>query len=203
MKRFLVIVLLLCITSIGLLAQTTILKTATGEIAGYHVPIEVRGSDTIYIFTLPNVYIYPPLRFKNKQQEKYYWKLVRDVKKTLPYSKLITKTIQETNDTLMRITNKRERDRYMRKFEKEIYKKNESSFKNMTFNQGKLLIRLIDRECDATSYELIRAYRGSFTAGFYQLFAKIFGADLKAEYGSGKNDALIERIILQVESGQL
>ena len=203
MKRFLVIVLLLCITSIGLLAQTTILKTATGEIAGYHVPIEVRGSDTIYIFTLPNVYIYPPLRFKNKQQEKYYWKLVRDVKKTLPYSKLITKTIQETNDTLMRITNKRERDRYMRKFEKEIYKKNESSFKNMTFSQGKLLIRLIDRECDATSYELIRAYRGSFTAGFYQLFAKIFGADLKAEYGSGKNDALIERIILQVESGQL
>ena len=203
MKRFLVIVLLLCITSIGLLAQTTILKTATGEIAGYRVPIEVSGSDTIYIFTLPNVYIYPPLRFKNKQQEKYYWKLVRDVKKTLPYSKLITKTIQETNDTLMRITKKRERDRYMRKFEKEIYKKNESSFKNMTFNQGKLLIRLIDRECDATSYELIRAYRGSFTAGFYQLFAKIFGADLKAEYGSGKNDALIERIILQVESGQL
>ena len=129
--------------------------------------------------------------------------MVRDVKKTLPYSKLITKTIQETNDTLMRITNKRERDRYMRKFEKEIYKKNESSFKNMTFSQGKLLIRLIDRECDATSYELIRAYRGSFTAGFYQLFAKIFGADLKAEYGSGKNDALIERIILQVESGQL
>ena len=203
MKRFLVIVLLLCITSIGLLAQTTILKTATGEIAGYRVPIEISGSDTIYIFTLPNVYIYPTLRFKNKQQEKYYWKLVRDVKKTLPYSKLITKTIQETNDTLMRITNKRERDRYMRKFEKEIYKKNESSFKNMTFNQGKLLIRLIDRECDATSYELIRAYRGSFTAGFYQLFAKIFGADLKAEYGSGKNDALIERIILQVESGQL
>ena len=203
MKRFLVIVLLLCITSIGLLAQTTILKTATGEIAGYRVPIEISGSDTIYIFTLPNVYIYPTLRFKNKQQEKYYWKLVRDVKKTLPYSKLITKTIQETNDTLMRITNKRERDRYMRKFEKEIYKKNESSFKNMTFSQGKLLIRLIDRECDATSYELIRAYRGSFTAGFYQLFAKIFGADLKAEYGSGKNDALIERIILQVESGQL
>lgn len=203
MKRFLVIVLLLCLTYIGLSAQTTILKTATGEIAGYRVPIEVSGSDTIYIFTLPNVYIYPPLRFKNKQQEKYYWKLVRDVKKTLPYSKLITKTIQETNDTLMRITNKRERDRYMRKFEKEIYKKNESSFKNMTFSQGKLLIRLIDRECDATSYELIRAYRGSFTAGFYQLFAKIFGADLKAEYGSGKNDALIERIILQVESGQL
>ena len=60
MKRFLVIVLLLCITSIGLLAQTTILKTATGEIAGYRVPIEVSGSDTIYIFTLPNVYIYPP-----------------------------------------------------------------------------------------------------------------------------------------------
>lgn len=203
MKRFLFIVLLLCLIGFGLSAQTTILKTQTGEIAGYRVPIEVVGSDTIYIFALQNVYIYPAIRFKNKQQEKYYWKLVRDVKKTLPYSKLITKTIQETNDTLMRMSNKRERDRYMRKFEKEIYKKNESSFKNMTFSQGKLLIRLIDRECDATSYDLIRAYRGSFTAGFYQLFAKLFGADLKAEYGTGKNDALIERIILQVESGQL
>ena len=203
MKQFLLIALFLCSAGFGLSAQTTILKTQTGEIAGYRVPIEVVGSDTIFIFALQNVYIYPAIRFKNKQQEKYYWKLVRDVKKTLPYSKLITKTIQETNDTFMRMSNKRERDRYMRKFEKEIYKKNESSFKNMTFSQGKLLIRLIDRECDATSYDLIRAYRGSFTAGFYQLFAKLFGADLKAEYGTGKNDALIERIILQVESGQL
>lgn len=203
MKRLLFILCLLGLIQVELPAQTTILKNTEGKVVGYRVPIEVQGSDTIFLFQLHSVYIFPPMKFKNKQQEKYYWKLVRDVKKTLPYSKLITKVIKETNDTLIHMRSDRERDRYMKKFEKEIYKKYESSFKRMTFSQGKLLIRLIDRECDATSYELIKVYRGSFTAGFYQLFAKMFGADLKSEYGSGKNDELIERIILQVESGQL
>jgi len=203
MKRLLFILCLLGLIQVELPAQTTILKNTEGKVVGYRVPIEVQGSDTIFLFQLHSVYIFPPMKFKNKQQEKYYWKLVRDVKKTLPYSKLITKVIKETNDTLIHMRSDRDRDRYMKKFEKEIYKKYESSFKRMTFSQGKLLIRLIDRECDATSYELIKVYRGSFTAGFYQLFAKMFGADLKSEYGSGKNDELIERIILQVESGQL
>lgn len=203
MKLFRFILCLLCLIPFELSAQTTILRTSDGKVVGYRVPIEVQGTDTIFLFHLRDVYVFPAIKFKNKQQEKYYWKLVRDVKKTLPYSKLITNVIKETNDTLMHMHSDRERDRYMKGFEKTIYKKYESSFKHMTFSQGKLLIRLIDRECDATSYELIRAYRGSFTAGFYQLFAKIFGADLKAEYGSGKNDKLIERIILQVESGQL
>lgn len=203
MKRLLFILCLLGLIQVELSAQTTILKNTEGKVVGYRVPIEVQGSDTIFLFQLHSVYIFPPMKFKNKQQEKYYWKLVRDVKKTLPYSKLITKVIKETNDTLIHMRSDRERDRYMKKFEKEIYKKYESSFKRMTFSQGKLLIRLIDRECDATSYELIKVYRGSFTAGFYQLFAKMFGADLKSKYGSGKNDELIERIILQVESGQL
>ena len=203
MKRLLFILCLLGLIQVELPAQTTILKNTEGKVVGYRVPIEVVGTDTIFLFQLRSVYIFPPMKFKNKQQEKYYWKLVRDVKKTLPYSKLITKVIKETNDTLIHMRSDRDRDRYMKKFEKEIYKKYESSFKRMTFSQGKLLIRLIDRECDATSYELIKVYRGSFTAGFYQLFAKMFGADLKSEYGSGKNDELIERIILQVESGQL
>ena len=203
MKRLLFILCLFGLRQVELSAQTTILKNTEGKVVGYRVPIEVQGSDTIFLFQLHSVYIFPPMKFKNKQQEKYYWKLVRDVKKTLPYSKLITKVIKETNDTLIHMRSDRDRDRYMKKFEKEIYKKYESSFKRMTFSQGKLLIRLIDRECDATSYELIKVYRGSFTAGFYQLFAKMFGADLKSEYGSGKNDELIERIILQVESGQL
>lgn len=203
MKHWVFLLCLLGVIPFELSAQTTILKNTEGKVVGYRVPIEVQGNDTIFLFNLPNVYIFPPMKFKNRQQEKYYWKLVRDVKKTLPYAKLVTRVIKETNDTLLRINSSRERDRYMKKFEKEIYKTYEGEFKKMTFSQGKLLIRLIDRECEATSYELIKAYRGSFTAGFYQLFAKMFGADLKSEYGSGKNDELIERIILQVESGQL
>lgn len=73
----------------------------------------------------------------------------------------------------------------------------------MTLNQGKLLIRLVDRECQTSSYDLIRAYRGSFSAGFYQMFAKLFGADLKSKFGTGRDDKIIERIIILVEAGQL
>ena len=108
-----------------------------------------------------------------------------------------------TNDTLMMLPTKRERDKYMQGFEKRIYKQEYGRMSKLTLRQGMLLIRLVDRECDATGYELIKAYRGSFTAGFYQMFAKMFGASLKTEYGSHKDDATIERIINLVESGQL
>ena len=169
MKWNLCIFVLLC-SFLNTWAQKQ-LPPPTAQLAGALVPIEIDGSDTIYLFQLPNVYAFPKLHL-TKRQEKYYWTLVRDVKKTLPYSKLISKVLRETNDTLMRIPTEKERDKYMKKFENEIYKKYEKDFKKMTFNQGKLLIRLIDRECEYTSYDLIKVYRGSFTAGFYQLFAK-------------------------------
>ena len=143
------------------------------------------------------------MKFKNKKEEKFYWRTVRDVKVVLPLSKYIRQIVRETNDTLMQLSTKKERDRYMKGFEKELYSREEARFKKLTYNQGKLLIRMVDREFDLTSYDLIKAYRGSFRAGFYQVFAKMFGADLKAEFGSNKNDAIVERIIILVENGQL
>lgn len=163
----------------------------------------IENGDTIALYELPTVWVYPPMKFKNKREEKFYWRTVRDVKKTLPLSKYIKEVIIATNDTLMMLPTKRERDKYMQGFEKRIYKQEYGRMSKLTLRQGMLLIRLVDRECDATSYELIKAYRGAFTAGFYQMFAKMFGASLKTEYGSHKDDATIERIINLVESGQL
>ena len=135
-----------------------------------------------------------------QKAEKFYWRTVRDVKKTLPLSKYIKEVIIATNDTLMMLPTKRERDKYMRGFEKRIYKQEYGRMSKLTLRQGMLLIRLVDRECDATSYDLIKAYRGAFTASFYQMFAKMFGASLKTEFGSHEDDATIERIINVVES---
>ena len=163
----------------------------------------VEDGDTMAIFDLPTVWVYPPMKFKNKREEKFYWRTVRDVKRTLPLSKYIKEIIIITNDTLMMLPTKQERDRYMRGFEKRIYKQEYDRMSKLTLRQGMLLIRLVDRECDATTFELIKAYRGSVTAGFYQMFAKMFGASLKSEFGSHKDDATIERIINLVESGQL
>lgn len=179
----------------------TAVIAATPESNGTLVRAVVSHGDTVFV--LPTVYAFPPMKFKNKREEKFYWRTVRDVKKVLPYSKLISTLVQEVNDTLMRIPTQKERDRYMRQWEKTTYRKYYKEFTHMTLNQGKLLIRLVDRECQTSSYELIRAYRGSFSAGFYQMFAKLFGADLKSKFGTGRNDKIIERIIILVEAGQL
>ena len=176
----------------------TAVIAATPESNGTLVRAVVSHGDTVFV--LPTVYAFPPMKFKNKREEKFYWRTVRDVKKVLPYSKLISTLV---NDTLMRIPTKKERDRYMRQWEKTTYRKYYKEFTHMTLNQGKLLNRLVDRECQTSSYELIRAYRGSFSAGFYQMFAKLFGADLKSKFGTGRNDKIIERIIILVEAGQL
>ena len=179
----------------------TAVMAAMPESNGTLVRAVVSHGDTVFV--LPTVYAFPPMKFKNKREEKFYWRTVRDVKKVLPYSKLISTLVQEVNDTLMRIPTQKERDRYMRQWEKTTYRKYYKEFTHMTLNQGKLLIRLVDRECQTSSYELIRAYRGSFSAGFYQMFAKLFGADLKSKFGTGRNDKIIERIIILVEAGQL
>ena len=143
------------------------------------------------------------MKFKNEKEEKFYWRLVRDVKKTLPVSKEIKAVIIATNDTLMKLPTKRERDKYMRGFEKRLYNDNYDRLSKFTLRQGTLLIRLVDRECDASGYDLIKAYRGSFTAGFYQMFARMFGASLKTPFGQHEDDPTIERIINLIESGQL
>ncbi len=163
----------------------------------------VENGDTFPLFNIPTVWVYPKMKFKNKKQEKFYWRTVHDVRRVLPISKYIKEVIEETNDTLMRLSTKQERDRYMRGWELELYKREEEKMKKLTFRQGTLLIRLVDRECDASGYELVKAYRGSFRAGFYQTFARIFGASLKTRYGDHEDDIMIERIINLVESGQL
>lgn len=163
----------------------------------------VEGNDTIPFFELPTLYVFRPLVFKNKRQEKFYWRTVRDVKRVLPISYAIKDLIAQTNDTLMTMHTKRERDKYMKSFEKRVYNSNKAEMSKLTLNQGMLLVRMVDRTCNATSYELIKAYLGSFKAGFYQMFAKMLGGDLKASFGSREEDAMVERIILMVESGQL
>ena len=205
MKKRLIYSIFAVLCSMGIFASTVPqneLKSA--EIAPKRqVKAVVENGDTIALYELPTVWVYPPMKFKNKREEKFYWRTVRDVKKTLPLSKYIKEVIIVTNDTLMMLPTKQERDKYMRGFEKRIYKQEYGRMSKLTLRQGMLLIRLVDRECDATGYELIKAYRGSFTAGFYQMFAKMFGASLKTEFGSHEDDATIERIINLVESGQL
>ena len=152
---------------------------------------------------LPAVYVYKPLVFKNKREQRAYNRLVHNVKKTLPIAKEVNRAIIETYEFLQTLPDDKAREKHLRMVEKGVKEQYTPRLKKLTFSQGKLLIKLIDRESNSSSYELVKAFLGPFKAGFYQAFAAIFGASLKKEYHPEDEDALIERIVLQVESGQL
>ena len=154
-------------------------------------------------FRLPTLYVYPPIRFKNKKQEQHYNRLVLNVKKTLPIAKLVKMAIVETYDYLETLPTKRERDEHIRLVEKGLKKQYTPMMKQLTYSQGKLLIKLIDRECNQSSYELVKAFMGGFKATAYNTFASLFGASLKKGYDEEGDDKLVERIVLMIESGQL
>lgn len=170
---------------------------------GYMLPVCVYQGDTIPYITLRNVYVYPRIKFKSKKQERYYWKLVRDVKKTLPLAKEIRRAVVETYEYMETLPDNKSRERHIKAVEKGLKEQYTARMKKLTFSQGKLLIKLVNRECNQSSYQLVKAFMGPFKAGFYQTFAALFGASLKKEYHPEDDDKLIERIAVLVENGQL
>jgi hypothetical protein len=165
--------------------------------------IEKNGKDTMLVAYLSDLTIYPIEKFKNRKQEQFYWTTVRDVKVTLPFAKLIAYELNKTNKKLVLLPDDKERKKYLSQYEKEILKKYEPELKKMNLNQGKMLLKLIDRECNQSPYELIKAYRGSFTAFFWQGIARVFGTNLKAEYDGRDKDKIIERIIILVDENRI
>ena len=165
--------------------------------------ISVRDGDTLYIAWLHEVWVYPPMKFKNKKQEKFYWKTVRDVRKTLPYAKLITADMAQADAELAKLPTDKERRKWWRQYERYLFKKYEKDFRGMYASQGRMLMLLMDRESDKTSYELIKKYKGKASADFWQFVAKLFKNDLKEEYDASDKDRIVERVITLVEAGQL
>ena len=158
--------------------------------------------DTIGLAFLHDVYVFPRMRFKNKKQERFYWRTVRDVKKTLPYAKILAREMEKTSE-LMQNMSRRQKRKFWKEYEKLLFQRYETSFRDMTASQGQMLMKLIDRESGKTSSDVIEMYKGSLAANFWQGMAKLFGNDLKAEYDGKDKDKITERIILLVEAGQL
>ena len=173
--------------------------------AGYYHFIEPSTGDTLAMIVFNPITIYPRERFRNKSEEKFYWKTVRDVKKTLPYAKLISSTLLETYEYIDTYQNEKQKRAYLKRFEKELFDQYKPQMKKLTKNQGKMLIKLINRETNQSSYSILKAFLGTFRAGFWQTFSKFFGASLKEGYHPNKykKDAMIERICVRVEQGTL
>lgn len=159
--------------------------------------------DSIQYVEMNNIYVYPPKTFKNEKQRQQYNRLVNNVKKVLPIAKECRTIIRETYEYLQTLPDKKARDEHLKLVEADIKRTYTPRMKKLTYSQGKLLIKLVDRECHSTSYGLIQAILGPVKAGFYQAFAWIYGASLKKQYDPEGVDRLTERIVQQVESGQL
>lgn len=144
-----------------------------------------------------------PTTGSSKRDFRKYDRLVNNIKKVYPYAVMVRHKMDEVNAQLQNLDSERKRKEYLKEFEKSVFKEYQDDISNMTISQGRLLIKLIDRETQNTSYELIREYRGKFSAAFWQGIAKIFGTNLKEGYDRFGDDALIEIIIYEIESGNL
>jgi lipopolysaccharide export LptBFGC system permease protein LptF len=138
-----------------------------------------------------------------RSEYRQYEKLVLNIKKVYPYALIVRVKLAEVNEELKNYSNEREKKRYLKDVEKDVFKQYQNDIENMTISQGRLLIKLIDRETQNTSYTLIREYRGKFSAAFWQSIARIFGTNLKEEYDPYGEDALIEAIIKEIDAGRL
>lgn len=172
-------------------------------VKGYYYT-EIDG-DSVKMIVLNDVYVFPPMMFKNKKEEEFYWRTVRDVKKALPYAKLICETLLETYEYIETLPTQKEREAYLKRMESAVFEQYKPTLKRFTKSQAQMLCKLIRRETDQSGYSIIKAFLGSFRAGFWQTFGRLFGVNLKIDYRPDKNkqDGIIERVACYVELGLL
>ena len=206
--RNIIVFMLLCAVSAPLQDQ----ERTIGEprpshnryIRSYSARVDEEG-DTVLVINLRGITVFKKWKFKNKKEEEFYRRTVRDVKLTLPYAKLIAETLIETYEYIETFPTQKEREKYLKKMEKSIFEQYKPILKRFSKRQAKVLIKLIQRETHQTSYEIVKAFLGSFRAMFWQGFGKLFGVSLKTEYKPNKNreDAILERVACAVEEGRL
>ncbi|MDO4771257.1 DUF4294 domain-containing protein [Porphyromonas sp.] len=170
---------------------------------GYIVNAEIEKGVTIPVIHLRPLYVFAPLQFNSEKERLEYLRLIRDVKKTLPYARIITSTMKETYEYIETLPTEKERMDHLKRMEKELYKQYFPEMKKLTLRQGKLLIKLIDRQSGSSGFELVEAFLGSFSANVWNIFAGIFGASLKSGYDPQNKDALTERVVIMVENGMV
>ena len=163
----------------------------------------VIDGDTLWVAELDEVYIFPTKKFKNRRERRKYTRLIHNVKKAYPWAKLAGEKLAEVEVHLMSLETEKEQKDYMKQVEKELLNDYKEDLKKLSVTQGRLLIKLVDRETGDTSYELVKELRGNISAVFWQALARLFGSNLKSEYDPVEEDRLIEEIIVLIENGQL
>lgn len=166
-------------------------------------PVVITGEDTMPMYELPDVLVEATMSAKTRKQAARIDKLTRNVQKVFPYALTTAKLLDQYDHDLASIERESDKDLYLKLAEAELKAEFTEELKGMTQSQGRLLIKLIDRETGQTSYELVKTLRGSFEAWLWQGVAKLFGNDLKSDYDPDGDDALVESIVRRIENREL
>lgn len=165
------------------------------------VPITIIDGDTLPNVLIPQVVVFPQRKFASKRDYRQYYRLVRNVKVVYPYAQIAKMKISEMDSHYRTLKSEHERREYVKKVEKELRAEFEHQLVKLTISQGRLLIKLIDREIGRTSYDVIRDLRGGVSAVFWQTVARIFGSNLKSEFNAAGDDKILNEIIILYEHG--
>ncbi len=196
--RIAILSVLFCLAITGLTAQN--ISTLKRDTLLRSVVI---NGDTMAHIELREVPILPIKTFKNRSMERQYWRLVYNIKKVLPYSKIIASTVTQVDFQMNALTTEKLKRKFVKSVEDSLWKKYEADMREMTITQGKLLFKLVDRQTSNSSYFWIESFRGSFSAFFWQGVARLFGTSLKSKYDPKGEDALIEQIVTYIERGYI
>jgi len=164
---------------------------------------EIVNGDTIPVTNIEGVDIYGFRPFENSRDLRRYNRLVHNVKTVYPWAKLAGEKLLEYENILANTKSEKEKRRIMKEIEKQIQDEYGGELKQLTISQGKILIKLVDRETGSSSYDLVQDFRGHFMAFFYQSFARIFGYNLKIKYDPEGEDRDIEHIVRMIENGSI
>lgn len=165
------------------------------------LPAVTVGSDTLPHQDLPAVDVFPKKNFKNKAEEQQYWRMVWRVKKVLPYAKEAAVLLRKYEMEVPPNARNKDRRVYVKRAERELLQKYGDTMKKMSINDGRVLIKLIDRETSRVSYDIIHDLKGGVSAVFWQGVARIFGNNLKSKYDPYGEDRQIEQIVMYIEAG--
>lgn len=167
-----------------------------------YYPAVIVDGDTMAYRMLPTVLVIDNKVFKSASEERKYKKLIRDIKKAYPYAKLAGDRIKHY-ESLIAGKSEAEKKRMMKQVEKELKAEFTDDLENLTMTQGRILLKLIDRETGNTSYQLIKDFRGSISAFFWQSFGRFFDINLKTNYDPDGEDKQIENIVLLIQRGEI
>jgi len=199
MKWFKAIIVLFVISQVNdCLGQQTVV------IDGLTIPgiITIDG-EPLPNWVIPEVVVFPKHAFKTKKDYRQYMRLIRNLKIVYPYANIAKNKLKEMNEQLLQLKTKRQKEEFIDMVEKDIRDEFENKLTQLTVTQGKILIKLIDRETGKTSYELVKELKGSFSAGFWQAVARIFGSNLKSEFDAEGEDKMLNELIILYEHRQL